>query len=383
MSEDKVISVLIVDDSAMIRKVLSMGFENDPRFRVAGTAHSADQARKLIEEVHPDVLTLDIEMPNIDGLTFLAEVMARSPMPIVIISSLALEGTEVTMRAMELGAVDVIAKPTAGVDRGLNPIMDSIKTRVAAAAHARLARRIPALLPSVRRRPAMVRPAWPKRPGQKIMAIGASTGGVQALARILPLFPADSPGILVVQHMPDGFTGAFAKRLNTLCSMEVREAGDGDLVQDGLVLLAPGGQRHMQLHRSGFLYRIALTAGDPVCFSRPSVDVLFQTVADTVGANASAALLTGMGRDGAAGLLAIRKAGGFTVAQDAASSVVYGMPAAAVQLGAAWDSVTLEDIPARLLNPTTDETPPHLARQTDDPPARNPLTMALRQVDRD
>lgn len=354
MSGQKPISVLIVDDSAMIRKVLSMGFEGDSRFRIAGTAHNVEQARSLIAEQRPDVVTLDIEMPKVDGLSFLAEIMASQPLPVVIISSLAHESTEITMRAMELGAVDVIGKPAAGIDRGLSPIMDVIRSRVAAASQARVTKRSALQVPVLPSRPVMTRLSWPTRPGQKIMALGASTGGVQALARILPMFPADSPGVLVVQHMPDGFTTAFAKRLNTLCSMEVREACDGDLVQDGLILLAPGGVRHMHLQRKGFLYRVALTEGHPVSFSRPSVDVLFQTVAETAGPNASAALLTGMGRDGAAGLLAIRKAGGFTVAQDGETSVVNGMPAAAVEAGAAWDVLPLDAIPKRLLNPATD-----------------------------
>jgi len=355
MSGQKPISVLIVDDSAMIRKVLSMGFEGDSRFRIAGMAHSVEQARRLIAEQRPDVVTLDIEMPKVDGLTFLAEIMSDSPLPIVIISSLAHESTEITMRAMELGAVDVLGKPAAGIDRGLTVIMDAIRTRVAAAAQARVTKRSASQVPSLPPRPVMERLSWPKRPGQKIIALGASTGGVQALARILPMFPADSPGVLVVQHMPDGFTTAFAKRLNTLCAMEVREACDGDLVQDGQILLAPGGLRHMQLRRTGFLYRVGLAEGRPVSFSRPSVDVLFQSVAETAGPNASAALLTGMGRDGAAGMLAIRKAGGFTIAQDGETSVVNGMPAAAVEAGAAWDVLPLDAIPKRLLNPATEE----------------------------
>ena len=357
MSGYKPISVLIVDDSAMIRKVLSMGFEGDARLKIVGTAHSAEQARSMIDALRPDVVTLDIEMPKIDGLTFLAEIMARRPMPVVIISSLAHDSTELTMRAMELGAVDVIAKPALGIDRGLTAIMETIRTRVAEAAQARVVRRTSSAITQPPRQPVQTRLAWPKRPGQKIIAIGASTGGVQALARILPMLPANSPGVLVVQHMPDGFTAAFAKRLNTLCSMDVREACDGDLVQDGLVLLAPGGQRHMQLRRSGFLYRVALTEGRHVCFSRPSVDVLFESVAETAGPNASAAILTGMGRDGSAGFLAIRTAGGFTLAQDAESSVVNGMPAAAIERGAAWDVVTLDDIPKRLLNPATGNDP--------------------------
>jgi two-component system chemotaxis response regulator CheB len=372
MSRYKPITVLIVDDSAMIRKVLSMGFEGDTRLKIVGTAHSVEQARSMIDALCPDVVTLDIEMPKVDGLTFLAEIMARRPMPVVIISSLAHESTELTMRAMELGAVDVIAKPALGIDRGLTAIMETIRTRVAQASQARVVGRTSSAITQPSVQPVQTRLAWPKRPGQKIIAIGASTGGVQALARILPMLPANSPGVLVVQHMPDGFTAAFAKRLNTLCSVDVREACDGDLVQDGLVLLAPGGQRHMQLRRAGFLYRVALTEGRHVCFSRPSVDVLFQSVAETAGPNASAAILTGMGRDGSAGLLAIRTAGGFTLAQDGESSVVNGMPAAAIEIGAAWDVVTLDDIPKRLLNPATGVAP---APTWDAPPDQDALNI--------
>lgn len=347
MTEEGVISVLIVDDSAMVRKVLSMGFESDPGFRVVGMANNVEVARQMIEDTRPDVLTLDIEMPRIDGLTWLRELMADAPIPVVIISSLIGRSPEISMQAMEFGAVDVIEKPTTAIGMGVIPVMTEIRKRVRAAARAKL-RPVRALrVPKVA---AVSRPSWPRRAGQKIMAIGSSTGGVQALARLMPLFPADSPALLIVQHMPQGFTQSFANRLNGLSKMEVREARDGDLVQDGLALVAPGGDRHMELRRDGFLYRVALVDGPPVCFSRPSVDVLFNSAAVCAGASVTAAILTGMGRDGAAGLLRIHHAGGRTFAQDAETSVVYGMPAAAAELGAAQQIVPLDSIPSLMLS---------------------------------
>lgn len=341
MTEGRTISVLIVDDSAMVRKLLSMGFEADPRFRVAGVAANAETAQRLLEETNPDVVTLDIELPHVDGLTWLRRIMETRPVPVVIISSLNRGSTDITMQAMELGAVDVICKPMGGVGAGLGHIIREICARVGAAATAKLDRA--AGIPE--RSTSRMRPVWPSRNGQRVMAIGSSTGGVQALARILPMFPADSSAILVVQHMPEGFTASFAKRLNGLCAMDVREARDGDLVQDGLILIAPGGDRHMEVRRSGALYRIALTEGAPICFSRPSVDVLLTSLAAAVGENAVAAILTGMGRDGARGLMKVLEARGRTIAQDAETSVVYGMPGVAAETGAAQQVLPLDSIP--------------------------------------
>lgn len=335
------ISVLIVDDSAMVRKLLSMGFEADPRFRVVGTAHNAEAAQRLLEETSPDVVTLDIELPHVDGLTWLRQIMTTRPVPVVIIASLHRGSADITMQAMELGAIDVIQKPMGGVGAGLGQIMAEICARVGAAASAKIDRVTARPEPRTTRS----RPLWPSRNGQRVMGIGSSTGGVQALARILPVFPADSPAILVVQHMPEGFTASFAKRLDGLCAMEVREACDGDLVQDGVVLIAPACGRHMELRRTGALYRVALTDGPPVCFSRPSVDVMFQSLAQAAAGNGVAAILTGMGRDGARGLLRVREAGGRTIAQDAATSVVYGMPGVAAELGAAQQILPLDAIP--------------------------------------
>ena len=343
MNPYRKVRVLIVDDSAMVRKVLAMGLAGDPGLDVVGQASSAEVARAMMIELRPDVVTLDLEMPDMDGLTFLRSYMPAMPVPTVIISALTRSSQHVILQAMQAGAVDVISKPKPGVGEGLTCIMQNICARVLAAAGARVG---PAL--QTAQSPATELscgvtycPGW-------IHAIGASTGGVQALSRILPHFPVNSPAILIVQHMPEGFTAAFATRLDQLCQMNVREAKDGDLVERGVVLLSPGGSQHMVLRKHGQEFRLAMIAGDPVCYSRPSVDVLFQSIASLANRSCSAALLTGMGRDGAAGLLAIRKAGGRSFAQDEASSVVFGMPLAAWELGAAEALVPLDDIPRRL-----------------------------------
>jgi two-component system chemotaxis response regulator CheB len=341
------IRVLIVDDSAMVRKVLYMGLSADPVIEVVGTASNADVAWKLMQLLRPDVVTLDLEMPGTDGLTFLTDYLPKMPVPTVVISSLTREGTEITLRAMEAGAVDVLPKPLLGPADGLPAILPEVCARVRAAATARVVpgRRLRMRPPAAA---AMPSPAG-GAPRGGVIAIGSSTGGVQALTRILPMFPADAPPILIVQHMPEGFTGPFAARLDALCALEVREARDGEVLQAGRVLIAPGGRTHMVIVRRGQSLQVELHAGDPVAFSRPSVDVLFASVARHAGARAAAAILTGMGRDGAGGLLAIRHAGGRTVAQDEATSVVYGMPMAAAEIGAAEAILPLEAIPARLL----------------------------------
>ena len=338
------VRVLIVDDSAMVRKVLSLGFAADPRIEVMGTASSAEAAWEIMQRDRPDVITLDVEMPRVDGLSFLRRFLPEMPIPTVMISSLTQAGAQVTMQAMEAGAVDVISKPSLGLASGLPAIMTGICTRVRAA-HARVS------LGRTRRTTAHpILTASTARPGiPSIIAIGSSTGGVQALSTILPEFPPETPGIAIVQHMPEGFTGPFASRLDSLCRMKVREAKDGDVLTTGLVLVAPGGTRHMTVERHGRAFQVRLVEGDPVCFSRPSVDVLMESVARVAGPQACAAILTGMGRDGAKGLLAIRRAGGQTYAQDEATSVVYGMPMAARDNGAAAEVLPLEEIPARML----------------------------------
>ncbi|MCD1625122.1 chemotaxis response regulator protein-glutamate methylesterase [Seohaeicola saemankumensis] len=336
------VRVLIVDDSAMIRKVLSMGLSTDPMIEVVGTASGAEQASEMIRDLRPEVMTLDIEMPRMDGVTFLRQLMPVNPLPTVIISSATQRGAAVTLQALEAGAVDVIAKPSLAVDTGLKDIMADVCRRVRAAALARPSQMAGWVLPMGVRPPS-------RHPENRIIAIGASTGGVQALARVLHTMPQDAPGIVIVQHMPQGFTKAFADRLNAELQINVREAQDGDRVQSGVALIAPGGSRHMVLAGTGPHWRVSLVEGDPVCFSRPAVDTLFHSVARHAGKQASAALLTGMGKDGAAGLLAIRHAGGNTLAQDEATSVVWGMPAAAVDLNAAMSVKPLDAIGPSLL----------------------------------
>lgn len=339
--------VLIVDDSAMIRRVLAMGIERDPALEVVGFASNGEQATDLMRRLKPDVITLDLEMPNMDGLTFMRSFMRTHPIPTVVISSATSDNRSVALQAVEAGAVDIISKPKMGTNTGLAGMMVDVCSRLKEAASARPGMdRSRALASILNPGPAIEVPVG--RASSWVHAIGASTGGIQALSTMLPLFPATSPGIVIVQHMPEGFTSSFAARLNTVCPMEVREARDGDIVQPGRILLAPGGLKHMILLRYGAGYRVALIDGDPVCFSRPSVDVLFRSVAKEAGRRCSAAILTGMGRDGAAGMLAIREAGGATFAQNEATCVVYGMPQAAHQIGATSTLLPLETIPAKM-----------------------------------
>jgi two-component system chemotaxis response regulator CheB len=338
------IRVLVVDDSALVRKILTTGFAKDPGIEVVGQAGDPFQARDMMVELKPDVITLDVEMPHMDGVTFLKRFMPVKPTPTVMISSLTQKGKRITLEALEAGAVDVIAKPAVGVVDELPAMLTDICRRVKAAAMvdvSRYARHSAA--------PPLEAVTALEETTDRIIALGASTGGVQALGRIMPAFPPDGPGIVIVQHMPAGFTASFAERLASLSRMRVKEAGEGDRIMPGLALLAPGGKRHMSVVRSGGEYRIHLAEGEEVNYSRPAVDVLFNSVAREAGRNVSAGLLTGMGKDGAAGLLAIRKAGGRTVAQDEASCVVYGMPGAAREMGAAEHMAPLDKIPALLV----------------------------------
>ncbi len=345
----KQIRVLVVDDSALVRKILTLGLEQDPYIKVIGAARDPYAARDILVNERPDVITLDVEMPKMDGVTFLKKYMAVYPTPTVIISALTEKGKKITIEALEAGAVDVVAKPKIGLVDELPAMMADLQRRVKAAAlvdvsrHARLSKPAQKSVPSFDATEAL------HESTDQVIAIGTSAGGVQALTRILPTFPAMAPGIVIVQHMPAGFTSTFAARLNELSAIQVKEAEHGDRVRPGLALLAPGGERHMEVRRSGGEYRVALVEGDLVSRHRPSVDVLFRSVARHVGRNAAAALLTGMGDDGAQGLLAIRQAGGRTFAQDEATSVVFGMPGVAWQIGAAEALLPLDEVPARLL----------------------------------
>lgn len=347
----KKIKVLVVDDSALVRKMLTLGLSRDPAIEVIGAARDPYAARDIMVENPPDVITLDVEMPNMDGVSFLKRYMPVIPTPTVIVSSLTEQGKKITIEALEAGAVDVVLKPKLGLVDGLPLMMSDLIARVKAAARvdvSRFAQTQPALHePPVT--PVTMSKALHETT-DRVIAIGASAGGVAALARIIPMFPAAAPGIMIVQHMPAGFTTSFAARLDSLSAMQVKEAESGDRIRPGLVLMGPGGDRHMEVRRSGGEYRVVLVDGPKVSGHCPSVNTLFHSVARQVGRNAVAALLTGMGDDGAEGLLAIRQAGGRTFAQDQQTCVVFGMPQVAWKIGAAENLVPLDEVPKYLLS---------------------------------
>jgi two-component system chemotaxis response regulator CheB len=324
--------------------MLTEMLNSDPAISVVGAAPDPIVAREMIKSRNPDVVTLDIEMPRMDGLAFLEKIMTLRPMPVVMISSLTQKGADVALRALEIGAVDYVAKPTIGLSDGFARLRDEIVSKVKTAARAQIR-------PLSRDQPAV--PLAVTGVGysssEKLIAVGASTGGVEALHTLIGAFPADSPAILVTQHMPALFTSGFASRLNQRCAVTVLHARDGDRVLPGHVYVAPGGQ-HLELARSGANYICRLTDDAPMSGHRPSVDVLFRSVARAAGANSIGIILTGMGRDGAAGLLDMRQAGALTIGQDEASCVVYGMPRAAFELGATEIELPIGKIPAHVLN---------------------------------
>lgn len=336
------IRVLLVDDSALVRQVLTEQLGLYPDIQVVGSATDPYMARDLILELKPDVLTLDIEMPRMDGLSFLAKLMRHHPLPVVVVSSLTPANSETALRALELGAIDVICKP--GSALSATNIGNQLARAIRAAYGAR------PLLPGMRTAAISETAAEPfqLQTTNKILAMGASTGGTTALELVLSHLPASAPGTVIVQHMPETFTAAFARRLNSLCPMQVQEARDGDLVVNGLALIAPGNQ-HMILQRSGARYSVRLKDGPAVHHQRPAVDPLFESVARNAGRNAIGVVLTGMGTDGAKGLLAMREAGARTMAQDEKSSVVFGMPREALRIGAAEEAVSLSSIPSVIL----------------------------------
>ncbi|BAN47117.1 chemotaxis response regulator protein-glutamate methylesterase [Metapseudomonas resinovorans] len=335
------IKVLVVDDSALIRSLLSEIVRADAELQLVGVAPDAYVARDLIKQHSPDVITLDVEMPRMDGLTFLDKLMKGRPTPVVMISSLTERGSEATLRALELGAIDFVAKPKLGIAEGMQAYAEEIRAKLKVAARARMLRRAPVVARGAEG-------GLPLVGTEKLIAIGASTGGTEAIKEVLLGLPADSPGVVITQHMPAGFTRSFAARLDKLCRIQVSEARDGDRILPGTALLAPGGL-HMEVVRSGANYIARLSEAPPVNGHRPAVDVMFNSAARCAGRNLIAALLTGMGKDGARGLLAIREAGGYTLAQDEASCVVYGMPREAAELGAAEDVLPLEDIGPALM----------------------------------
>ncbi len=340
------VGVLIVDDSAVVRSVLTRELSKDPGIKVLGTAPDPYVARDKIVSLSPDVLTLDVEMPRMDGVTFLTKLMAHRPMPVIVLSSLTESGTRTALDALQAGAVEVLHKP--GSAYSVGDMGRELAAKIKSAAGARVRPATPP--PSAAA--ASHRPAAPYRLAEttdKIFAIGASTGGVQALTEVLTSLPATAPGTVIVQHMPARFTASFAERLDGICAMEVREAADGDTVIPGRVLIAPGGF-HMCLRRSGARYYVQVLHGPEVHHQQPSVDVLFDSVADCAGANAVGAILTGMGADGADGLLRMRAAGARTLAQDEATSVVFGMPMEAIERGGAEFVVALGQVAPRMLS---------------------------------
>lgn len=346
------VKVLIVDDSAVVRQVLTAALGKDPRIDVIGAASDPIFAMEKMNRQWPDVIVLDVEMPRMDGVTFLRKIMKENPTPVVICSSLTEKGAETTMQAMSAGAVSIITKPQMGLKQFLLDDSDSIIAAVLAAGQAKL-KKAAASLPDVTPKLTAdaVIPAASvamAETTERVVALGTSTGGTQALERVLSALPAVCPGIVIVQHMPEKFTAAFAERLNSICQIEVREARHGDRVLPGRALIAPGGL-HMLLKRNGAYYQVDIVNGPPVSRHRPSVDVLFRSVARSAGKNALGVIMTGMGDDGAHGLLEMREAGAKTLAQDEDSCVVYGMPKEAVRLGAVEKSIPLSAIPAAIL----------------------------------
>lgn len=336
------IKVLVVDDSALMRRLLIEVLGSDPAIEVVGTAPDPFVARDKIKQLNPDVLTLDVEMPRMDGLTFLENLMRLRPMPVVMVSSLTEKGAETTLQALELGAVDFVTKPKIDLEAGLRQYADDLVNKIKAAACARVRGRVGTEAPLKR----LVRPML--RTTEKIIAIGASTGGTEAIKRVLEMMPPDAPAIVITQHIPAAFSGPFAARMDRSSAMSVCEAHDGQLIVPGHAYIAPG-SHHLQVVRSGARYLCRLSDAAPVNRHRPSVDVLFQSVVEYVGVNAVGAILTGMGEDGGRGLLTMRESGAHTVAQDEASSVVWGMPGTAVRLGGAERVLPLDRIAAQLL----------------------------------
>jgi two-component system chemotaxis response regulator CheB len=352
------LKVLIVDDSAIVRQTLSQIISSDPHLEVMGTASDPYFAAQRIAEEVPDVITLDVEMPRMDGLTFLKKIMTQHPIPVVIISSLTEKGTETAMKALELGAVDIITKPQMNTKAFIEESKIRICDAVKAAAQARVKRTrihtIPvvepkfsadAILPPASQNMSMIKTT------EIVVAVGASTGGTEALTKFLQALPLDTHGIVIVQHMPEKFTTSFAARLNDICKISVKEAENGDSVIRGRALIAPGNY-HMLLKRSGARYFVEVKEGPLVNRHRPSVDVLFRSTARYAGANAIGVIMTGMGDDGAKGLLEMKQAGAKTVAQDEKSCVVFGMPKEAIKLGAADRILSLDAIAPYIIRPS-------------------------------
>ena len=336
MPDSRKIRVLVIDDSAIVRKILSETLASEADIEVVGTAPDPIIALEKIKRLQPDVLTLDIEMPRMDGLTFLKQLMQTQPMPVILISSLAQSSVDIALEALRHGAVDVLAKPSGPYSVG--ELRATVSARIRAAARAKIVNRPPV---PARPIPALERPANPNR----LIAIGASTGGTEAIAAMMVQLPAAVPPILITQHIPAMFSRTFAQRLDRICQMEVREAVDGDVPRPGLALVAPGGF-HMVLERG---MRVRVKDGPLVCYQRPSVDVLFTSVAMVAGANAVGVILTGMGNDGAQGMKRMKDQGSHNIAQDEATSVIFGMPREAIRAGAVDQTLPLDRIASAVM----------------------------------
>lgn len=338
------IKVLVVDDSSLVRQILTKELNRDASIEVVGAATDPYMARDLIVKLRPNIITLDIEMPKMDGLTFLKKLMKYYPLPVIVVSSLAPEGSDMAMEALDIGAVEVMCKPGAAYTVGdmAEKLIEKIKASAFVDIKAMAKRKLD-LSTQKPQRFAITRTT------QKIVAIGASTGGTEAIKEVLLRYPHNGPGTIIVQHMPEKFTTSFANRLNTLCAPNVREAVDGDTVVSGVVLIAPG-NKHMVLRRSGAVYYVSVKDGPQVFHQRPSVEVMFKSVAKYAGANAVGAILTGMGKDGAEGLKLMRDSGAPTIAQDEKTCVVYGMPKEAVKVGAAQFVLPLEHITQKIIS---------------------------------
>jgi two-component system chemotaxis response regulator CheB len=347
------VKVLVVDDSALVRQTIVELLTMDPDIEVIGTAADPYIAAKKMEEITPDVITLDIEMPRMDGLTFLRKIMDQHPVPVVICSSLAIEGSETTFKALEYGAVEIITKPKLGTKKFLQESQIRICDAVKAAAHAGTKGKSiweTEISPKLTADAVMPKPTnnYMVETTEKVIVVGASTGGTEALRVLLEALPLDCPGMVIVQHMPEHFTRAFAKRLDSLCKISVKEAEDGDSVIRGRALIAPGNY-HMLLKRNGARYYVEIKDGPLVSRHRPSVDVLFRSSARYAGKNAVAVIMTGMGDDGAKGMLELREAGAETIAQDEKTCIVFGMPNEAIKLGCIVKVLPLEDIARHVL----------------------------------
>jgi two-component system chemotaxis response regulator CheB len=341
------IKVLIVDDSALIRGVMKEIINSQSDMEVVGAAPDPLVARELIKQTNPDVLTLDVEMPKMDGLDFLEKLMRLRPMPVVMVSSLTERGSDITMRALELGAVDFVTKPKMSIESGMLEYADLIAEKIRIAARANIKPRARAQGQAGGTQLAAVRNTFVS--SEKLIIIGASTGGTEAIKDFLMQLPPDCPGILMTQHMPEGFTRSFADRLDKLCRISVKEAEGGERVLPGHAYLAPG-HSHLSLVRSGANYMTRIDQGPPVNRHRPSVDVLFNSAAANAGKNAVGVILTGMGKDGAMGMLEMKKSGAYNLAQDESSCVVFGMPKEAIAIGATHEVAPLNELPKRVMD---------------------------------